>query len=176
MSGALHPKVLQQKHSRGRLRSDAKQGPTYGGTNLHTRCCHYECSGGIFSEHWIDGRRCGPLRRRHSGKGRAVPERCPSISISSLQLARCRHGLARVKTRSDASGITPCGSQRIRNLVPIVPPRRWPALANQNSRGMRRQGRYLDRSSVSSASEPVRSRSPSRTRGRTASNAIYSGK
>jgi len=37
--------------------------------------------GGIFSEHWIDGRRCGPLRRRHSGKGRAVPERCPSISV-----------------------------------------------------------------------------------------------
>jgi hypothetical protein len=48
--------------------------------------------GGIFSEHWIDGRRCGPLRRRHSGKGRAVPERCPSISVSSFQLAR-RHDL-----------------------------------------------------------------------------------
>src|SRR4051812_12078388 len=36
--------------------------------------------GGAFSEHWIDGQRCGPLPRRHSGKGRAVPKRCPSIS------------------------------------------------------------------------------------------------
>jgi len=26
---------------------------------------------------WIDGRRTRPLRRRHSGKGRAVPERLP---------------------------------------------------------------------------------------------------
>jgi len=28
-------------------------------------------------EYWIDGRQHRPLRRRHSGKGRAVPVRCP---------------------------------------------------------------------------------------------------
>jgi hypothetical protein len=27
-------------------------------------------------EYWIDGRQHRPLRRRHSGKGRAVPVRC----------------------------------------------------------------------------------------------------
>ena len=39
--------------------------------------------GGAFSEHWIDGQRYGPLPRRHSGKGSAVLERCPSISVFS---------------------------------------------------------------------------------------------
>jgi hypothetical protein len=33
--------------------------------------------GGLFAEHWIDGQRYGPLPRRHSGKGSAVPERLP---------------------------------------------------------------------------------------------------
>ena len=55
-------------------------GPTYAGTNDQIGCCQFKCSGGLFSEHWIDGQRCGPLPRRHSGKGRAVPKRCPSIS------------------------------------------------------------------------------------------------
>ena len=32
---------------------------------------------------WIDGRWYGPLGRRHSGKGRAVPVRCPSIALVS---------------------------------------------------------------------------------------------
>jgi hypothetical protein len=33
--------------------------------------------------YWIDGRRIRPLGRRHSGRGRAVPVRCPSIVRSS---------------------------------------------------------------------------------------------
>src|SRR3954468_15850117 len=80
MSGALHTKVLRRKHSAVSLRAIATPSPTYAGTNGQIGCCQFKCSGGLFSEHWIDGQRCGPLPRRHSGKGRAVPKRCPSIS------------------------------------------------------------------------------------------------
>jgi hypothetical protein len=39
-------------------------------------------------EYWIDGRQHRPLRRRHSGKGRAVPVRCSLIlTVRSLNYA-----------------------------------------------------------------------------------------
>jgi len=63
------------------IASRRELGPSYAGTNGQIGCCQFECSGGLFSEHWIDGQRHGPLPRRHSGKGSAVPERCPSISV-----------------------------------------------------------------------------------------------
>ena len=37
----------------------------------------------------------GPLRRRHSGKGRAVPGRCPSILVVP-RFARSTHPAARI--------------------------------------------------------------------------------
>jgi hypothetical protein len=71
--------------------------------------------GGDFSEHWIDGQRCGPLRRRHSGKGRAVPERCPSISVLlrstrftgaiSLALGAAERVASRVTGKATGSGV-----------------------------------------------------------------------
>jgi hypothetical protein len=35
--------------------------------------------GNTIPSNWIDGRPMRAARRRHSGKGRAVPVRCPSI-------------------------------------------------------------------------------------------------
>jgi len=48
------------------------------GTEYGTRALD-GCSGLVEAtpEYWIDGRQHRPLRRRHSGKGRAVPVRCP---------------------------------------------------------------------------------------------------
>jgi hypothetical protein len=52
------------------------------------------------AEYWIDGA-YGPLRRRHSGKGRAVPGRRPSIRIllGSLRSTHFARGSARREIR-----------------------------------------------------------------------------
>jgi len=53
----------------------------------------YSGLGDATPEYWIDGRQHRPLRRRHSGKGRAVPVRCPwSRTVRSLNCAYASPG------------------------------------------------------------------------------------
>jgi hypothetical protein len=48
----------------------------------------YSGLGEATPEYWIDGRQHRPLRRRHSGKGRAVPVRLSLIlTVRSLSCA-----------------------------------------------------------------------------------------
>ena len=59
--------------------------PTEGGTNKRPECCMTIRD--ATSEYWIDGRQHRPLRRRHSGKGRAVPALVLDPNRSSLNCA-----------------------------------------------------------------------------------------
>jgi hypothetical protein len=78
--------VWQAGHTAGQCGSRFNRKPQCG-RNLtkHWMLSGYVRAWGRYHSriYWIDGRPSGPLGRRHCGRGRAVPVRCPSIRRSS---------------------------------------------------------------------------------------------
>jgi hypothetical protein len=72
----LHRGMWQTRHTAGQVMIK----PPVAGTGRPARRLRGQLfgpGGNTTPEYWIDGGDCGLLRRRHSGKGREVPERLP---------------------------------------------------------------------------------------------------
>jgi len=81
VKSALHTKVLLQKHSVARSRDGENVALLTPEPMARLCVASSNVRGGFFPNIGSTGNEHGPLPRRHSGKGSAVPERCPSISV-----------------------------------------------------------------------------------------------